>query len=260
MEAQRPEALSIAHLAKSFGRLSVLSDITLSVFARELVCVLGPSGCGKTTILRCIAGLIPFDSGTVASNGRQLKQREPREQGIGLIFQEPRLLPWRTARDNVRLPFELRGIVTPADDEAVRLALALVGLTDFASSYPQQLSGGMRQRLALARALVTDPRILLMDEPLTGLDMRTKEELQDEIIRIWAQKGMSLLWVTHDPAEAIYLADRIIVLTGRPTRIKSIIIVDLPRPRLRDSDAVRELEKTIRDLFGEDTLHESPRH
>lgn len=247
METQRSEALTIAHLAKSFGRLAVLRDISLSVCAGELVCVLGPSGCGKTTLLRCIAGLIPFDSGAVAAYGRQLKQRELTKQGVGLIFQEPRLLPWRTAEENVHLPFELRS--TASDEEAIGAALALVGLTDFARSYPHQLSGGMRQRVALARALATNPRLLLMDEPLTGLDVRTREELQDEIIRIWAQKGMSLLWVTHDPEEAVYLADRIIVLSKRPTEVKGILEVPLERPRQRMSEDVRRLEMGIRSLF-----------
>ena len=134
-----------------------------------------------------------------------------------------------------------------------------MGLSEFAGSYPHELSGGMKQRVALARAIVTEPEILFMDEPLTGLDMRNREELQDEIMRIWGSKKVSLLLVTHDPAEAIHMADRIIVLSGRPTRIKSIIEVKTPSPRPRDSPEARELEKTIRGLFAGENIGESPK-
>ena len=246
-EGRSGEALSVSHLAKSFGRLAVLKDVSLSVGAGEFVCVLGPSGCGKTTLLRCIAGLIPCDGGAVAVDGQPVRQRGLAEAGIGLVFQEPRLLPWRTAAENVRLPAELRG--AKHNDEAVQSALKLVGLADFASAYPHELSGGMRQRVSLARALATHPRILLMDEPLTGLDVRTREELQDEISRIWAEVGMSLLWVTHDPEEAAYLADRIIVLSTRPTVVRGAMEVRLPRPRERRSASERALVGEIRSLL-----------
>jgi ABC-type nitrate/sulfonate/bicarbonate transport system ATPase subunit len=243
------EALSVSHLGKSFGRLPVLKDISFGIGRGELVCVLGPSGCGKTTLLRCIAGLTPWDFGTVAVNGQELHPREPSAQGLGVIFQEPRLLPWRTAADNVRLPFELKAGLGAADEEAVQHALTLVGLAEFAGSYPHQLSGGMKSRVALARALAMSPRTLLLDEPLTGLDLRTREELQDEIARIWAGEGMSLLWVTHDPEEAVSLADRIIVLSRRPAVVQGVVEVPLARPRVRQSEGMRELALEIRRLF-----------
>jgi NitT/TauT family transport system ATP-binding protein len=260
MEDSGTEALVVKDLRKNFGPLRVLADVSFNVGRGELVCILGPSGCGKTTILRIAAGLIPFDSGTVLVGGQDIRQNRDYLKTVSVVFQEPRLLPWRTARQNVRLSLELRKDGHDEGDlAAVDRALSLVGLAEFASSYPHELSGGMKQRVSLARAIVTEPQILLLDEPLTGLDLRNREELQDEIVRIWGQKKVTLMLVTHDPAEAIHMADRIIVLSGRPTRIKSIISVALPRPRPRDSSAVRELEKTIRGLFGEDNSHESPR-
>jgi ABC-type nitrate/sulfonate/bicarbonate transport system ATPase subunit len=250
VETSRSEALAVSHLAKGFGRLPVLKDISFGVWRGELVCVLGPSGCGKTTLLRCIAGLTPWDSGTVEVNGQVLRQRELSDQGLGVIFQEPRLLPWRTAAENVRLPFELKDALNEATERSVQRALALVGLADFDGSYPHQLSGGMKSRLALARALAMSPRTLLLDEPLTGLDVRTREELQDEIARIQAGASMSLLWVTHDPEEAVYLADRIIVLSPRPAVVRGVVEVPTARPRGRHSDSQRDLALEIRRLFA----------
>ena len=260
MENPGTEALVIKDLRKGYGPLEVLSGISFSVARGELVCILGPSGCGKTTILRIAAGLIPFDSGEVVINGEDIGKNRNGLRNVSVVFQEPRLLPWRNARKNVQLSLELRKDSHGEEGTAeVDSALELVGLSDFAGSYPHELSGGMKQRVALARAIVTEPEILFMDEPLTGLDMRNREELQDEIVRIWSNKKVSLLLVTHDPAEAIHMADRIMVLSGRPTRIKSIIGVKSPRPRPRDSSEVRELEKTIRGLFAGESIGESPR-
>ncbi len=254
METCRTEILRIEHLSKSFGRLPVLKEVSFNVYGEEMVCILGPSGCGKTTLLRLLAGLLPFEEGSVKLNGNDIREKHLYHQDISMVFQEPRLLPWRTATDNVALSFELRG--RPLNQEArqaVAGALALVGLTEFAGAFPHELSGGMRQRVSLARAIVTEPEVLLMDEPLTGLDLRSREELQDEIVSIWSRKKVTLMLVTHDPAEAIHMADRIIVLSERPARIKGIINVNIPRPRPRDSDEVREMENAIRELFVEDS-------
>jgi NitT/TauT family transport system ATP-binding protein len=251
METSRTEALVVKDLRKGFGSLSVLDGISFNVGRGELVCILGPSGCGKTTMLRIAAGLIPFDSGAVLINGEDIRKNRDYLKNISVVFQEPRLLPWRNARQNVYLSLELRKDEHDNHDlAAVDDALSLVGLSEFTNSYPYELSGGMRQRVSLARAIVTEPEVLLMDEPLTGLDLRNREELQDEILRIWSRKKVTLMLVTHDPAEAIHMADRIIVLSERPARIKSIISVNLPRPRPRDSDAVHETENTIRGLSG----------
>ena len=246
METRRSEILRVEHLSKNFGKLNVLGDVSFSVSEGELVAILGPSGCGKTTLLRAVAGLIPISTGRVLLRGQSVARGN--SQVIGMVFQEPRLLPWRTTHDNILLPFELNGDAKEAEPE-VEASLALVGLAEFARAYPHELSGGMRSRVALARALAPNPGLLLMDEPLTGLDVRTREELQDEIIRIWTQKRMSLIWVTHAPEEAVYLADRIIVLSRRPTSIKQIISVDLPRPRERYGADTQRLSEDIRRLF-----------
>ncbi|MCL2615467.1 MAG: ABC transporter ATP-binding protein [Dehalococcoidia bacterium] len=253
MEAARIETIVVNDLCKRFGRLEVLSDINFDVKQGELVCILGPSGCGKTTILCIIAGLVPHYNGSVLLEGEDIRINRDSLHNTAIVFQEPRLLPWRTVWQNIRLSLELRNKKMEASDEQlVEHALALVGLSEFAKSFPHQLSGGMKQRVALARALVTQPQILFMDEPLTGLDLRNREELQDEILRIWNEKKVSLLLVTHDPSEAIYMADRIIVLSGRPSSIRDIISVSIPRPRPRDAVETIALEQHIRSLFGDD--------
>ena len=250
METAGNEIIVVNGLRKNFGRLDVLSDINLDVKRGELVCILGPSGCGKTTILRIIAGLLPFDGGTVLLNGEDVTEVRDCQRQISVVFQEPRLLPWRNVWQNVRLSLELRqDKMEIGDEQLIGEALALVGLSEFAEAYPYQLSGGMKQRVSLARALVTQPQVLLMDEPLTGLDLRNREELQDEILRIWKEKGMSLVWVTHAPEEAIYLADRIIVLSRRPTAIQAILPVTMPRPRSRQNKEALRLSEEIRQLF-----------
>jgi len=251
METTGTQAIVVSALRKNFGRLEVLSGINFDVQFGELVCILGPSGCGKTTILRIVAGLLSFDGGLVSMGGEDIRKNRDYLKQTAVVFQEPRLLPWRTVYQNVRLSLELRqNTVDTSADYLVEQALSLVGLSDFASSYPHQLSGGMKQRVALARALVTQPRILFMDEPLTGLDLRNREELQDEIVRIWGEKKISLLLVTHDPTEAIYMADRIIVLSRRPTAVRAILPVDLPRPRIRQSTEVQQIGEKIRQLFA----------
>ncbi|NLE89820.1 MAG: ABC transporter ATP-binding protein [Dehalococcoidales bacterium] len=243
--------LEVKQISHTFETLKVLEDISFNVKSGEVVCILGPSGCGKTTLLRIIAGLMPSRHGKVEFQGTQTGVIDSNLQAIGVVFQEPRLLPWRTAINNVALPFELVGIKPPdIDEKLVAGALEMVNLSDFKFSYPHQLSGGMRQRVSLARALVTNPRILLMDEPLTGLDVTTREELQAEIIRIWREKKMSLLWVTHDPEEAVFMADRVIVLTNRPTNIKTVLDIDMPRPRSRVTQDFISAEQELRRLLS----------
>ncbi len=178
METRRTEILRIEGLSKNFGKLTVLKDVSFSIAEGELIAVLGPSGCGKTTLLRAVAGLVPFDGGRVLVRGKDVAGHQSGD--IGMVFQEPRLLPWRTTRGNVRLPFELAG-QTSGVDEAVTSALELVGLTEFADAYPHQLSGGMKSRVSLARALATEPGILLMDEPLTGLTCAPKKSFRTRL-------------------------------------------------------------------------------
>lgn len=224
----------------------MLRDITFSVVRGEMVAILGPSGCGKTTLLRVIAGLVPYNSGRTMINGCEVEAGK--SANIGMVFQEPRLLPWRNVYDNVKLPFELRGLSADTSS-AIESSLALVGLAEFASAYPHELSGGMRSRVALARAMAQDPELLLLDEPLTGLDVRTREDLQEEIIRIWKTQPMSMIWVTHAPEEAVYLADRIIVLSRRPAAITGVLAVGVSRPRHRRDPELQRIVAEIRSLF-----------
>jgi NitT/TauT family transport system ATP-binding protein len=250
METGRTEILKISHLSRSFGKLSVLKDVNFSIYSREIICVLGPSGCGKTTLLRLLAGLIPFDEGQVSLNGNETIGRRLNQLGIGMVFQEPRLLPWRTVFANVALPFELMDTaIDTIVKQTISSAIELVGLTDFAGNYPHELSGGMRQRVSLARALVTNPGMLFMDEPLTGLDVHSRNEFMEQILDIWGKKRITLLWVTHDLREAIRIADRIIVLSRRPGTVVATLPVLHPRQGQSGGAEELELETTLRKLF-----------
>jgi len=249
METRGTEVLKISRLSRSFGKLSVLNEVSFSVFSGEIICLLGPSGCGKTTLLRLLTGLLPFDPGSISLPGSETRDGRVCLPEIGMVFQEPRLLPWRTAFANVALPFEMRGQpVDAAVRRSVETVLAQVGLTDFAGSYPHELSGGMRQRVSLARALVTNPRMLFMDEPLSGLDVHTSREFVEQILRIWNEKHITLLWVTHDLPEAIRIADRIIVLSKRPGTVVAEIPVPHPRREQPGEDEMK-LEAELRKLF-----------
>ena len=200
----------------------------LSVADRQIVAVLGPNGCGKSTLLRCVGGLLTGDRGTVAIDGQVVAGSDPR---VGFVFQEPRLLPWRDARSNVAFPLELAGTPARARDVRVDELLALVGMAEFAGARPHELSGGMRQRVAIARALALGPSVLLMDEPFSALDALTRERFGLELLRIWTETATTILLVTHSVPEAIFLADRVVVLSPRPGQVAADIAVDLPRPR-----------------------------
>ncbi len=204
------------------GGLDVLENVSFEVCPREFICVLGPSGSGKTTLLRILAGLLPPTTGTVQFGDR----RQPR---IGMAFQQANLMPWRTVLQNIMLPLELEG----AQDAAVRAQelIELVGLNGFESTLPRDLSGGMAQRVALARALVHDPDLLLLDEPFASLDAITRERMWTELSRIWHMRQKTVIMVTHSINESLFLADRVLVLTQRPGKVKLDLAVDLPRPR-----------------------------
>ncbi len=221
--------LRIEHLGKQFGpQVVALHDVSLRVGPGEIVALVGASGCGKSTLLRIAAGLEAPGTGRVLIDGAPVTGPHP---AVGFIFQELRLLPWLTVRQNVE--FGLADL--PAPERAARgaAALARVGLADFAEAWPRQLSGGMAQRAAIARALVAQPGVLLLDEPFSALDPFTKMDLQDHLLSIWADDRPTLVLVTHDLEEALVLADRVVVLRSRPGRVHRTFEVDLPRPRRR---------------------------
>lgn len=225
--------------------LPVLDHVDLDVAPGEFVALLGPSGCGKSTLLRLVAGLEPPGSGTLAVDDVPIAGPDPSRL---LVFQDPTLYPWRTVRGNVALGLEARGL-RKAQEARIDDALRLVGLTDFADAFPHQLSGGMAQRTALARALVNEPRLLLLDEPLGKLDALTRLAMQGELVRLWQEKGFSALLVTHDVEEALVLATRVIVLSDRPARIRAEIVNDAPYPRHRDDlDLVRRRREVLETL------------
>ncbi len=206
----------------------VLDHVGLDVRPREVVALIGPNGCGKSTLLRVLAGLIPPDGGLVSLDGDPVTGPDPR---VGLVFQEPRLLAWRTTEANVRFPMDLAG--WPRDRQAARASdlLGLVGLREFAAAKPSTLSGGTRQRVAIARALALEPSVLLLDEPFSALDALTRERFNAELLRLWERTGTTIVIVTHSIPEAVFLADRVIVMSPRPGRVVAEIPVDLPRPR-----------------------------
>ncbi|WP_234195165.1 ABC transporter ATP-binding protein [Pseudacidovorax sp. NFM-22] len=219
------------------GRLQALDGIDLHVAPGEFVALLGPSGCGKSTLLRLVAGLEPATTGWLAQDGQPIARPDPSRI---VVFQDPTLFPWRRVRDNVALGPQARGVLR---QQAHRVddALARVGLTEFADAFPHQLSGGMAQRVALARALVNDPRLLILDEPLGKLDSLTRLQMQGELLQLWQRSRFSALLVTHDVEEALFLAQRVVVLSDRPARIVAELSVDLPYPRHRGHPRLAEL-------------------
>lgn len=205
--------------------VQALKDVAFSLEQGAFLSLLGPSGCGKSTVLRLVAGLAQPATGS-------LHWREPPAKGsVGVVFQEPTLMPWAKILDNVRLPLDLAGISRPEADARVRQELDNVGLAGFADAYPRELSGGMRMRAALARALVTKPRLLLLDEPFTALDEITRQKLNDDLRALWRQEGFTVLFVTHSVFESVYLSSRIAVMSARPGRIQGELMVDLPPVR-----------------------------
>jgi NitT/TauT family transport system ATP-binding protein len=247
--------LAIRDVAVEFerpgGRLDVLAGINLEVQPGEVVALIGPNGSGKSTLLRVAAGLLAPRQGSVELDGRQIVEPDP---AIGLVFQEPRLLPWRSVAANVAYPLELAAWPRPRRDARVAELIELIGLTGWADARPSQLSGGMRQRAALARALALEPRFLLLDEPFSALDALTRERLNLELLGLWGRTGTSILLVTHSIGEAIFVADRVAVLSSRPGRIVADLSVELPRPRTLDAldaAAVSPLAVAIRRSLGE---------
>lgn len=226
------EAISVQELWKSYpsrdGCVHALQQISFSVKEGEFVAIVGPSGCGKSTLLKILAGLLLLSKGEAYLRGTPING--PRRD-IGMVFQSPVLLPWRSVLENVLLPVEVQGLAGDCYRKAALELLSRVGLQEFAHRYPWELSGGMQQRVAITRALIHDPAILLMDEPFGALDAMTREQMNLELQRIWLERKKTVLFITHSIPEAVFLADRVLVMTPRPGRITDAVTVDIPRPR-----------------------------
>jgi len=223
------------------GGLRALKDVTFNVHPREFICVLGPSGSGKTTLLRILAGLIKPTSGSFRfGHGEQ--------PSIGMVFQQANLMPWRTVTENIKLPLEVKNVDDATARNKTQEMIELVGLQGFEDSLPRDLSGGMAQRVAIARALIHDPDLLLLDEPFGSLDALTRERMWTELSRIWQARQKTVILVTHSINESLFLADRVLVLTQRPGRIKMDMEVDLPRPRVDDIRYTPHFGKLARKL------------
>ncbi len=248
--------ISVNHLGVTFddisGDLEAIDDISFSLADQEFLCVLGPSGSGKSTLLRVLAGLLPATQGEVSFHARH---RIPR---VGLVFQQANLMPWRTAIENIQLPLELAGEKPDVIHSQALEMIRLVGLEEFGQSYPEDLSGGMAQRIAIARALVQQPDILLLDEPFGSLDALTRERMGAELLRIWQSTHKAVVMVTHSISEALLLSDRVLVLSARPGRVILDMPVKLARPRQEDIryspefiGLERKLRESIQQVVGE---------
>jgi NitT/TauT family transport system ATP-binding protein len=250
--------LAVADLCKTFRRgarsVEAIRDFSLAVASGEFVSIVGPSGCGKSTFLHILGGFEPLDSGSMLLDGAPILGPGPDR---GMLFQEFALFPWRSVIGNVGWALEVQGMPKAERLKRAEKYLALVGLSGFADAYPAELSGGMKQRVALARVLAFEPRILLMDEPFGALDAQTRELMQEELNTIWQQTRNTVLFVTHDIEEAIYLSDRVIVFTARPGRLKAEIRVELPRPRsidLKKSSEYLAYRNQVWDLLRAEVL------
>lgn len=241
------QSLQLNQAGKSFGSLEVLADVNLTVEKGCFGAIVGPSGCGKSTALRLFAGLETPSSGSVLANGQPVTGPDP--QRI-FIFQEHALYPWRTVEDNVGFGLELANLSKRARKDRVHEVLDKVGLAGFQTYYPHQLSGGMKQRASIARALVMNPQVLLLDEPYGALDALTRLVMQNELLKLWRGSGMTVLLITHDIDEAIYLADTVFVMSPRPGRILETLSVDMSRPRNRNGARFAELRQKIMDTLG----------
>jgi NitT/TauT family transport system ATP-binding protein len=251
MKSSNP-ILSVRNLSVTFpdanGGLHALDEVSFELCPQEFICVLGPSGSGKTTLLRVLAGLLAQSTGSLDfEDGRQ-----PR---IGMVFQQSNLMPWRTAIENITLPLELQGMDRGQAQTRAQELIDLVGLQGFEQSWPRDLSGGMAQRVAIARALVHDPDLLLLDEPFGSLDALTRERMWMELSRIWQARQKTVVMVTHSIGESLFLADRVLVLTQRPGRIKLDLTVDLPRPRkdeMRYTAHFGKLARKLKEAIGQE--------
>lgn len=239
------EKIVFKHFSKSFGDLLVLDNLDFSVRENDFFCIVGPTGCGKTTLCNLITTLIPPSAGKVEIDG---EPADPMRHNISFVFQEPSCLLWRTVWDDVKFGLELKKYGKAETEEKVSKIIEMVGLKGFESYYPRQLSAGMKQRTAIARAFVTKPDLLLMDEPFGQLDIKTRFYMMDEVLKLWREIKATVIYVTHNLEEAVYLGQNIMVLTQKPTRIKCILPVELPHPRDYSDPEFVEIREHVTEL------------
>ncbi len=246
LEKARQDGIAVQNLTKRYGDLLVLDNISFNVRQGELLCIVGPTGCGKTTFMNTLARLIPATAGSILIHG---EEADPCHHNIAYVFQEPTSLAWLTVRQNVAYGMEVKGIPRYEREKRLEHILQLVGLADCADLYPNQISASMEQRVSVARAFATHPDLLLMDEPYGQLDVKLRFYLEDELVRLWENLKSTVIFVTHNIEEAVYLAERIIILTNKPTKIKSEIKVDLPRPRDFLNPEFLRIRKQVTELI-----------
>jgi NitT/TauT family transport system ATP-binding protein len=243
------QSVTIHSVGKSYGSVVALADVTFDIGQSEFVSILGPSGCGKSTLLRCVAGLERPSSGEIAIGGVRVSGPP---NNLGVVFQRDILLDWRNVLRNVLLPVEAKNLKPSEWEQKALELLGLLGLQEFAKRYPWELSGGMRQRVAICRALLLNPSLLLMDEPFGALDALTRDELNLELQRLWLKNSKTVMFITHSIAEAVFLADKVVVMSPHPGRVEEILSIDLPRPRvlaMRETPAFGAYTSHIRQLF-----------
>lgn len=245
-DQETPIKIRVNNLTKSFGDLTVLNDINFTIKKGELLAIVGPTGCGKTTFLNCLSKLMPTTKGEILIDG---EVANPRKHNISYVFQEPTCLPWRTVRENVAYGMEIKGVGKAEREDRANKIMELVGLSSCADLYPNQVSASMMQRIAVSRAFAVNPDLLLMDEPYGQLDVKLRYYLEDELVKLWRTLGSTVLFVTHNIEEAVYVAERILVLTNKPTSIKQEVIVDLPRPRDLIDPRFVEIRKLVTELI-----------
>ncbi len=243
---QTANKIEVKNLTKRFGELLVLNGISFNVQKGEFLSIVGPTGCGKTTFLNCLSKLIPTSEGNIFIDG---EEADPKKHNISFVFQEPTCMPWRTVRENVAFGMEVKQFPREKLEERLKYILDLVGLTDTADLYPNQVSASMEQRMAVARAFAVDPDLLLMDEPYGQLDVKLRYYLEDELVRLWQALKSTVVFITHNVEEAVYVAERILILSNKPTSIKAEVRVDLPRPRSLIDPKFVEIRKQVTDLI-----------
>lgn len=238
--------VSVKNLTKSFGDLLVLNDISFDVKDHEFLCIVGPTGCGKTTFLNSLTKLYDIDQGSITLNGQPI---DPKKQNIAYIFQEYSTMEWLTVEENIGYGLRIKHVDPAVIKERVHNVMEIVGLTKYANYYPRQLSASMLQRVVIARAFAVEPELLLMDEPYGQLDLQLKYHLEDELLNLWKKTGTTVIFITHNIEEAVYLSDRILVLTNKPTKIKQSLPNNLPRPRkVSDPDFIK-LRNEVTELI-----------